>query len=292
MPLLSDLSRNPDTEASCLGLIAGGGQFPALVIQGAQGQGLRVAAAGFNGHSDPGLVQQADAYTMLHLGQLGKLLTFFKKNGVGQVVLAGSIDKPRALDIRPDFRAAKVLWRMRNKGDDALLRALIAELEAEGFAVRQAAAFLPDLRAQEGVLAKRPPTLEEWEDLQLAWQVAESLGRLDIGQCVVVKRGVVAAVEALEGTDAAIDRGAQLAGAGCVALKRCKPGQDERVDLPAVGLQTVRALVAAKASCLGLEAGKTLFFDCQEALELAARHKICIMGLTASLLQRENPPGV
>lgn len=282
--------QQPDATAPCLGLIAGAGQFPSMVIQGAQAQGLRVAAAGFSGHSDPGLAQQADAFTMLHVGQLGKLLTFFKKQGVTQVVLAGSIDKPRALDIRPDFRAAKVLWRMRNKGDDALLRALIAELEAEGFAVRQAAAFLPDLRAPQGVLSKRPPTQEEWEDLQFAWQVAEAVGRLDIGQCVVVKRGVVAAVEALEGTDAAIARGAALAGSGCVTLKRCKPGQDERVDLPAVGLETVRALVAAKASCLGLEANKTLFFDSQEALELATRHKICVLGLTGDLLRRETPP--
>ncbi len=285
-------SLNNNQSGTCLGLIAGAGQFPSLVIKGAQAQGLRVAVAGFSGHSDPALQQQADAFSMLHLGQLGKLLAFFKKQAVDQVVLAGSINKPRALDIRPDFRAARVLWRMRNKGDDALLRALIAELEAEGFAVRQAAAFLPDLRAPKGVLSKRPPTLEEWEDLQFAWQVAEAVGRLDIGQCVVVKRGVVAAVEALEGTDSAIARGAELAGAGCVALKRCKPGQDERVDLPAVGLETVRGLAAAKASCLGLEAGKTLFFDCQQALELAARHKICIVGLCDDILRQPAPPDV
>lgn len=274
----------------CLGLIAGAGQFPFLVLQGARSQGLRVAAVGFTGHSDPALQEQADSFCMLHLGQLGKLLKFFTKQGVDTVVFAGAVNKPKALDIRPDFRAAKVLWQMRNKGDDALLRGVIAELEAEGFTVAQAASFLPHLRTPQGVLSRRPPTAEEWEDLQLAWEAAGAIGRLDIGQCVVLKRGVVGAVEALEGTDAAIARGASLIGPGCVVLKRCKPGQDERVDLPAVGLETLRTLAAAKASCLGLEAQKTLFFDCDEALELARKHKIAVVGVTEKLL-REHGDG-
>lgn len=274
----------PGEPGKCLGLIAGAGQFPSLVIQGAREQGWRIVVAGFSGHSDAALEELADAWVMLHLGQFGKLLTFFKKQGVETVCFAGSIDKPKALDVRPDFRAAKILWRMRGKGDDALLRGVIAELEAEGFEVRQAASFLPDLRAPEGVLSSRPPTEEEWDDLRYAWEIAETVGRHDIGQCVVVKRGVVAAVEALEGTDATITRGASLAGAGCVALKRCKPGQDERVDLPAVGLETVRCLVEAEASCLGIEARKTLFFDSEAALSLAGRHKISIVGLTPESL--------
>lgn len=271
------MSRNGT--ADCLGLIAGAGQFPFLVLQAAQQQGLRAVAVGFSGHTDPALSQKADAWSLLHVGQLGKLLNFFKKQGVTKVLFAGSIDKPKALDVRPDFRAAKVLWRMRGKGDDALLRGIIAELESEGFQVVQAADLLPGLRGGRGVLSSRPPTEEEWDDLRLAWDVGERVGSLDIGQCVVIKRGVVAAVEALEGTDAAITRGTDLAGPGCVVLKRCKPGQDERVDLPAIGLDTVRTLVAGKASCLGFEAGKTLFFDQQAALDLAAKNKIAIVGL-------------
>lgn len=243
---------------------------------------MRVAVAAFSGHTDPKLQDHVDAWTLLHVGQLGKLLSFFKKQGVSQVLFAGSIDKPKALDIRPDFRAAKVLWRMRGKGDDALLRGVIAELEAEGFSVVQAADLLPGLRGAKGVLSARPPSEDEWEDLLMAWGIVEQLGNLDIGQCVVLKRGVVAALEALEGTDAAIQRGTSLAGPGCVVLKRSKPGQDERVDLPAIGLETVRALVQGKASCLGYEAGKTLFFDQQAAIDLAAKHKIAIIGLDGS----------
>jgi len=281
--------KGPDTPG-CLGLIAGAGQFPAMVARNAREQGQRVVAVGFSGHTDPALELLVDSFVMLHIGQLGKLLSFFGKQGVDTAVFAGAVHKPKALDLRPDFRAAKVLWRMRGKGDDALLRGVIAELEAEGFEVRQAAEFLPQLRTPPGVLSRRPPAQEEWEDLQLAWEVVGQLGRLDIGQCVVLKRGVVGAVEALEGTDAAIARGASLLGPGCVALKRCKPGQDERVDLPAVGLQTIRALVEARASCLGLEAGKTLFFDSEEALQLAARHKIAVVGLGEELLSRDEAP--
>ena len=279
---MSNCDRSLESNGQTLGVIAGAGQFPSMVVQSAASQGFRIALAGFKGHTDPALAQEAHTSVLLHVGQLGKLLDFFKINNVSQVVFAGSINKPRALDIRPDFRAAKVLWRMRGKGDDALLRGVIAELEAEGFRVRQAASILPQLLAPEGVVSKRAPTTEEWEDLRLAWGVAAQIGRLDIGQCVVLKRGVIAAVEALEGTDAAIARGTELAGAGCVVLKRCKPGQDERVDLPAIGLETIRGLVRGKASCLGYEAGKSLFFDFDKSIALAAEHKICIVGVTAA----------
>lgn len=271
-----------------LGLIAGGGQFPDLVLHNAQSRGLRVAAVGFAGHTDPLLGTRAAAWQLLHLGQLGRLIAFFKQQQVRHVVLAGGIHKPKALDIRPDFRAARLIWRMRGKGDDALLRSLLAELEDEGFVVLQAAAFLPELYAPQGVLSARPPSAEEWADLQLAWEVAATVGRLDIGQCVVLKRGVVAAVEALEGTDAAIRRGAELAGQGCVVLKRSKPGQDQRVDLPALGLDTMRVLIQCGASCLGFEAGKTLFFDCVQAASLADRHGIALVGLTDESLARQH----
>lgn len=264
-----------------IGIIAGGGQFPALVARHARENGAFVAAAGFVGQTDDALAADVHAWTLLHIGQLGKLLEFFKVQQVEAVVFAGAIDKPRALDIRPDFRAAKVLWKLRGKGDDALLRGVINELEAEGFAVRQAADIVPGLRAPRGVCSKRPPTEEERDDLSFAWSVVQEVGRLDIGQCVVVKRGIVAAVEALEGTDETLVRGARLAGPGCVALKSSKPGQDRRVDLPAIGYNTIQTLVEHRYSCLGYEAGNTLFFDLERSLELAARHKLAIVGLAS-----------
>ncbi len=271
----------PPSAQERIGILAGGGQFPALVAKYAREAGMFVAAAGFVGQTDETLADVVNAWTLLHIGQLGKLLDFFTANEVEAVVFAGAIDKPRALDIRPDFRAAKVLWKLRGKGDDALLRGVINELETEGFAVRQAADIVPGLRAPKGVCSKRPPTEEERDDLALAWSVAQELGRLDIGQCVVVKRGIVAAVEALEGTDETLARGARLAGPGCVALKRSKPGQDRRVDLPAIGYSTIQTLVEHKFSCLGYEAGDTLFFDQERSLELAARNKLAIVGLVS-----------
>ncbi len=274
---MTELNSNENGER--IGLIAGAGQFPKLVATNARKSGAHVAAVGFVGQTDEALASDVDAWSLMHLGQLGKLIDYFKAQKVDAVVLAGAINKPRAMDVRPDIRAAKVLWKLRGKGDDALLRGVIGELEAEGFKVRQAADIIPGLRAGKGVLSKRTPTDEEWDDLRFAWDVSGQVGSMDIGQCVVVKRGIVAAVEALEGTDETLTRGGRLGGADCVALKRCKPGQDQRVDLPAIGLDTIRILVDHKFSCLGIEAENTLFFDQEQALELAARSKLAIVGL-------------
>ena len=262
-----------------IGIIAGEGQFPFLAAREARASGLRVAAVGFTGFTDPALAGEADEWKELHLGQLGKLISFFKKLGVRRFAFAGSINKPKALDLRPDFRAAKLLFKLKNKGDDALLRAVTGELESEGLVLVQAADLIPTLRAPEGVLTKRRPTAEEREDLRYGLAVAREIGRLDIGQCLVVKSGMVVAVEALEGTDATLLRGGKLGGPGCVAVKTLKPGQDERVDLPAMGLQTVDSLIEAGILCLGYQAGKTIFFNRSESVEKADASGICLVGL-------------
>ena len=137
-----------------------------------------------------------------------------------------------------------------------------------------------DLLCPEGVLTRRGPSAEEIAEIDYGWPIAEALGRFDIGQCIVVKQGMVVAVECLEGTDAALRRGGELRGEGCVAIKRFKPKQDERVDLPSIGLQTVRLLIEQHYRCLAVDAGKTLFFDRAEALALADKHNFCIVALT------------
>ncbi len=271
------------------GIIAGGGQFPFIIARELRKRGLRSAICAFADNTDPALEKEADAFTMIYLGQVGKLLDFFHKHNVTKLCMAGSIKKPKALSLRPDMRAAKLFIRLReaNKGgDDAILRLLAQELASEGISVVGAADLAPDLRGPAGVLTKRKPGKEEWADLNYAWPIGKTLGQYDIGQCLVARQGMVVAVEAIEGTNAALLRAAELAGAGCTALKTLKPGQDERLDLPSIGLDTVRLLIEKQYACLAYEAGHTLFFDREAAVAEADKHGLCIVGLTPELLQR------
>ena len=263
-----------------IGIIAGSGQFPRLVAEDAKAAGYGVVVCAFHGFTDPGLEALADAYTTVYLGQFDKVIDYFRKHGVRRLCMAGAINKPRALDLRPDFRAARILFSLRGKGDDALLRAIMADLEKEGFTLIQAAELSTSLLCPEGVLTRRGPSAEEIAEIDYGWPIAEALGRFDIGQCIVVKQGMVVAVECLEGTDAALRRGGELRGEGCVAIKRFKHKQDVRVDLPSIGLQTVRLLIEQHYRCLAVDAGKTLFFDRAEALALADKHNFCIVALT------------
>lgn len=262
-----------------IGIIAGGGQFPRLVAQEARAAGLGVVVCGFQGHTDPATAECADVFELLHLGQLSRMIGFFKEHRVSRVCMAGSISKPKALEFRPDWRAAKLLFSLKKKGDDALLRAIMADIEKDGIHVVAAVDLAPGLRAPGGTLTRRAPTDDEWKDIRYGWPIARAMGSFDIGQCLVVREGMVMAVECLEGTDAALMRGAELGGAGCIAIKMVKPGQDERVDLPSVGLSTIRNLVEHHYAVLAIQAGKTLFFDREEALRLADEHGLAVVAL-------------
>jgi DUF1009 family protein len=267
-----------------IGIIAGEGRFPFLVAEQASARGLSVAAAAFSGFSDGSLAEQVDSFREMKLGQLAKLFDFFKKNGVDKVVFAGGISKPRALDIRPDFRAMRMLLKAGTKGDDALLRSVASELEAEGMPVVSPLDIVPELGTPEGLLGRRRPKSHEWQDLRYGWECAAELGRWDIGQALMVRSRMIVAVEAMEGTDAMIRRGGELAGRGGVVVKVCKPSQDRRLDLPAVGIDTIRTMAEAGATCLGVAAGESLFFDREEAVAQADRAGISVMGLNAEVL--------
>lgn len=264
--------------SECIGIIAGGGQFPRLVAQDARRLGHSVVICGFEGHTDPLLAEEADAFTMLHIGQFNRVIAFFRAHSVSKLCMAGAISKPKVLDFRPDFRAMRLVFSLRGKGDDALLRAILQDLENEGFQVVSPSAFVPSLHARAGLYTRTAPSEQMTLDVEFGWPVADVMGRFDIGQCLVVREGIVMAVECLEGTDATLCRAAKLGGPGCVALKRAKPGQEERVDLPSVGLETVRVLVDNHYAGLVIQAGKTLFFDQEEAINLADRHGLCIIG--------------
>ena len=264
-----------------LGIIAGGGIFPITVARTARERGERVIGVGFPSDTDPGFPSHCDRFSWLKLGQLGRLIEFFTTHSVTHVVMAGPINKPRALDLRPDWRAAKLLFTIKARGDDVLLRALTAELEREGFSVVAPHLYSPELIAPEGLLTRRKPTQTEREDAEFGWKLAQALGQYDIGQCLVVKEKIVLAVEAIEGTDAAILRAGQLGGPGAVVVKRPKPTQDKRLDLPAFGLTTVESMVQAGATCLAFEAGGCIFFEQDQAIALADKHGITLMGLPA-----------
>ncbi|SKA75713.1 LpxI family protein [Desulfobaculum bizertense] len=270
-----------------IGIIAGGGQFPFLVAQGAHRRGLKVVAVGFSDHTDMELAKETDDFIELHIGQLNKLIRFFKRHGVSRIVLAGAINKPRALHFKPDLRAMKLLFKLRSKGDDAILTTVAKELESEGLQVASALTIVPDIGTPAGVITRGKPNAQEWADLRYGWPKAKAIGSMDIGQSLVVKNGMVVAVEGPEGTDATLRRSGELAGPGCVLVKVYKPGQDNRMDLPAAGLQTVQTMIETGASCLGIEAGNSLFFDAEEAIALADKHGIHIVGLTAEEMEQE-----
>ncbi len=266
---------------SPLGIVAGEGRFPHLVADGAKKSKRPVVAVGFKGHTERDFPGQVDAFRWLRLGQLGKLLSFFHRQDCREIVFAGAINKPKALAIRPDWRAARLLLHLRSKNDNALFSALINCIEKEGIAVIAPNSLVSGLSMPYGVLSARKPTVQERQDIAFGWPLVKQLGKLDIGQCLVVRQGMVVAVEAMEGTNNCILRSGVLAGKGCVVIKAFKPGQEAHIDQPAVGRETIRVMIDSGAACLAVEAGKSLFFDQAAALDLADKAKICIVGCDA-----------
>lgn len=265
-----------------VGIVAGSGQFPSMVADAARRAGMPVALAGLSGNADPSLADRADAWKEFKLGQLASLIRFFKDNGVSTVVFAGAVNKPRALDLRPDFRAVKLMFSLKGKGDDSILRAVAGEFEAEGMAVASPLTLLPDLATPQGVLTRRGPDEAQWDELRHGWDAAKAMGALDVGQAVAVRTGMVLAVEAIEGTDAMIRRAGDLSRGAFTVVKVAKPGQDLRIDMPAAGLATIEALAEAGARCLGLEAGVSVLFDREAALARAHEKGIAVVGLGPS----------
>lgn len=261
-----------------IGLIAGNGSFPLAFARAAREKGLRVIAVAHEGETAPELADLVDGIFWIKVGQLGKLIKIFKEQGISDVLMAGGIKKTRLFDGGfPDMRAVALLAKMIHKKDDSLLRAVAEELESEGITVRESTLYLDNLIAKSGVLTRRKPSRDEQKDVEFGWQMAKEIGRLDIGQTVVVKDQAVLAVEAIEGTDEAIRRGGGLCGEGAVVVKICKPQQDLRFDLPAVGSQTVKTMAGVRASCLAIEADRTIILDREIVVAEADRADISIV---------------
>jgi DUF1009 family protein len=263
-----------------LGIIAGNGRFPLLVAQEARRQGCWVVAVGHQGETLPELEPLVDEIEWIRVGQIGRMIDRFQRAGVSEVVMAGGITKTRLFtEVRPDLRALALLAKLRTKDDDAILRGLAAELERSGLVVGDSVQYLGALMAKPGPMTAKRPTSDEQADIEYGWEVAKSVGRLGIGQCVVVKHKVILAVEATEGTDETIRRGGRLAHGGAVVIKVSKPGQDHRFDLPTIGPGTVAVMVEAGASVIAVEAGRSLLLDRDDLLRGADRSGIAVVGV-------------
>jgi len=263
-----------------IGIIAGGGQFPQLFIEAAKKKGRRVVVIAHKGETDPKIAEYADSVCWLKLGQLGKLFSFFKKEKVQETVFLGTITKTRIFrDVMPDLKALSLWNKIDRKQDDAILRAIATALENEGIKVLESTLYLRHLLFPQGVLTKAKPSKKQRLDIAFGWRNARAIGELDIGQCIVVRDCTVLAVEAIEGTDAAILRGGSLAKEKAVVVKVRKPGQDFRFDLPATGPTTVKTLRDVKGSVLAVEAGQSLLFDKEQMIEEANKAGIVVVGV-------------
>ncbi|HME91506.1 MAG TPA: UDP-2,3-diacylglucosamine diphosphatase LpxI [Myxococcaceae bacterium] len=264
-----------------IGLIAGSGRLPHLFATAARERGLSVVAVAHAGETDPGLESEVASLTWVRVGQLDRIVRVLQRAKVQRAVMAGGIRRARAItDARPDLGALKVAMRLRSLRDDALLRAIADYFGEKGIAITAQTEFLTKLLAPFGPLAGPALTAPKQRDVALGVEVAQLLGRADVGQTVVVREGLVLALEAVEGTDEAIRRGCRLGGRGAVVVKLCKPGQDERFDLPAVGPATLQVMRECGARVLAVEAGKTIVLEAAELCAQADRSGISVLGVT------------
>ena len=268
-------------DSHTIGIIAGGGQFPLLFIEAAHKEGRRVVVVAHKGETEEQVAAAADAVVWVKLGQLGRVISFLQKEGAGETVFLGTITKTQIFrDVLPDFKALTLWNKIDRKQDDAILRAFATALEKEGIKVLESTIYLKHLLFPTGVLTKKKLSGTQRQDIVFGWHNARAIGKLDIGQCVVVRDCTVLAVEAIEGTDAAILRGGMLAKQKAVVVKVKKHGQDFRFDLPATGLNTIHTLQQVKGAVLAVEAGQSLLFDREKMIEEANKSGIVVVGVT------------
>jgi DUF1009 family protein len=267
-----------------LGIIAGKGELPALILDAVRAEGRPVFVLALEGQTAPNLVAECN-HAWIPMGAIGRGIDALKQAGVIQVVFAGGVRRPSLLKFGLDGRGAKLLAKIGKAalGDDRLLTVLINELENDGLSVVGADDILGDLLAEAGPLGRHVPDELANEDISRGIEIAQSLGRLDVGQAVAVQQGIVLGVEAIEGTDALISRAGAVAreGPGGILVKIKKPGQERRADLPTIGRSTVEACVRAGLRGIAVEAGATLILGRSEVIEAADAAELFIIGIKA-----------
>ncbi len=306
MPHHEPLPTRPDTTATHeperLGLIAGNGRFPFLLLEAARAHNLTVVVAAIREETDPEIDARAAADPQirvhwLSLGELSRLIETFQAEGITRAVMAGQVKHKQIFSsIRPDWRLAKLLLSLRTRSTDMLLGAIAKVLGDEGIELISSTAYLEPLLTQQGLLTQRTPSTAELEDIAYGRTIARAIASYDLGQTVVVAAQACVAIEAMEGTDATIaragelfrtlDAGSQMASEADQAstlsrsltvVKVAKPNQDMRFDVPVIGLATIRAMEAAGATCLALEPGRTLLFDREALVDAANKAGISIL---------------
>jgi len=245
------------------GLIAGNGKFPFLVLEAARSQGIEMVVAAIKEETFPEIEQHARTVHWMSLGQLGKLIKTFKSEGVNHAIMAGQVKHKQIFSsIIPDLKMIQLLASLATKNTDSLIGAVAKMLENEGIYLIDSTSFLRPLLPEPGVLTQRRPSQDDQRDLDYGYKIARELGRLDLGQSVVVSDGACVALEAMEGTDAVIERAAALVNGRLLrVVKLAKPKQDLRFDVPVIGLATVRLMARLSVSALAIEARKTLMID-------------------------------
>jgi len=282
---------NPTAET--VGLIAGWGDYPRLIMEGIHRQGLRVACVGIKGHALPEIEAAADEFLWNGMGKLGRAIRFFRKHGVRRAAMAGKFHKVVLYQPwvwfkhLPDWRAIRrfaphFLFRRHDCTDNSLSQAVIDEFALDGIDFVPPTDFAPELLVKYGKLTSRGPTRAQIKDIEFGWKLARELGRLDIGQTVAVKGQAVLALEAIEGTDECIRRaGALCRSGGFTVVKVAKPGQDMRFDVPTIGIHTLNSVIEAGGRVLAIEAGKTIVVNEPEVIDYANKHRLVIVALEA-----------
>ncbi len=270
-----------------LGLIAGNGRFPFLVLDAARAQGFEVVVAAIKEETFPEIDSRGAVVRWLSLGELSKLIETFKREGVSRAVMAGQVKHKQIFSsIRPDWRLAKLLLNLTTRNTDALLGAIAKVLADEGITLENSTSLLEPLLAQRGVLTKRAPSEQELKNIDYGREVARQLAQFDIGQTVVVAETACVAVESMEGTDATIERAGRLMASleseasilsrALTVVKIAKPNQDMRFDVPVIGVKTIEVMRSAGATCLAVDAGKCLLLDGQAVIDAADAGNIAI----------------
>ena len=285
-----------------MGLIAGWGDFPLAVARALKRQNYAVYCLGIRDHADPALAEICDEFRLVGIAKLGAHIRYFKRRGVRQATMAGKIFKARMLfqpwgwiGHLPDWRCCRTFYphfltRTQDRTDDTLMTTLVHTYAEDSIIFAPPTDFAPELLVKLGPLSGRQPTTAQMKDIQFGWQLAKELGRVDVGQTVVVKGLAAIAVEAVEGTDACIRRAGELCPqGGFTVVKVAKPQQDMRFDVPTIGLGTLRALVEAGGQVLAVEAGKTIIVDEAEVIRFAKRHRLTVVAVNPAQIAGQQP---
>ena len=270
----------PAAVPECLAIIAGNGSYPHAMARGARAAGVkRIVACAFENETSEDLAKLVDQIEWMRVGQLGKMLRFLKDSGAKQAVMSGQIAPKNLFDLRPDIKAVLLLGKLRERNAESIFGAIADSMKEAGVELMPATSYMEEALAPAGLVAGPAPSRKTLADLEFGMRIAKETSRLDIGQTVVVKRGTVLAVEAFEGTNAAVLRGGELGKKDAVVVKVSKPRQDLRFDVPVIGPVTIQTAAGARIAAIGVESGKTLLLEPEKLRQLASAHSISVFGL-------------